>query len=443
MIGMRWICERAGNSAFVSGAVSFLPALYLDPELDTKMDCNLDLFPLKSRVLVFNSKDGAFIEQRDIRPDDFVSITADYALPSEDERNANPELMDQAASLVSAVFETLPAEEGNNVRLFAKCCFADLLRGRRRYDNVVLLTGSGGNGKSLLMRLLDIGFGALYKRLPKEALTAPKRDGESASPFMAELRAARVVVASEPEERADGPAARQSEETFQSSRLKDLTGGDPITCRTLHGKPFTFTPQFTPFIPCNGLPNLTSVGDSITRRTRVVQFPYSYVDEPRLPHERPIDRSFRHRLSDSALQPFLALEFLKRLLEVLPQVPTVLGHPPAAVMEATQQYLRDQDRNPVRQWLYENYDLITDAVALQDKDSWIRAADLYDDFLTETGTASTTISAGKFKDALLKCRLSQHRLKTGLVWQGLRRKTLEVEEEADVTNHQPPAGGQC
>ena len=55
----------------------------------------------------------------------------------------------------------------------------------------------------------------------------------------------------------------------------------------------------------------------------------------------------------------------------------------------------------MRQWLYENFDLVTDAVALQDKGSWIEAAGLYDDFLKETGTTSTTISAGKFKDALL------------------------------------------
>ena len=100
--------------------------------------------------------------------------------------------------------------------------------------------------------------------------------------------------------------------------------------------------------------------------------------------------SFRDKLSDNALQPFLALEFLKRLLEVLPQVPTVLGCPPAAVMEATQQYLRDQDRNPVRQWLYENYDLVPDAGVLEDKSTWIGAAELYNAFLQETGTASAS-----------------------------------------------------
>ena len=436
MGNMEMVINFAGSSPFVSSVVSFLPALYMDPELDKKMDCSLDHFPLKSRVLVFKSKDGAFLEARDIRPSDYISITTGYDLPTEDERSAHPELADQAASLVSAAFETLPSGAGNDVRLFAQCCFADLLRGRRRYDNVVFLTGSGGNGKSLLMRLLAIGFGALYRRLPKEALTAPKRDGESASPFMAELRAARVVVSSEPEERADALTTRQPEEAFQSSRLKDLTGGDPITCRTLHGKPFTFTPQFTPFIPCNGLPNLTSVGDSITRRARVVQFPYSYVDQPRLPHERLIDRSFRDKLDDSTLKAFLAAEFIVHLVKVLSQVEVVLGAPPPAVMEATRQYLHEQDRNPVRQWLHENYDLIDDAAAVEDKRNWIGAADLHNAFLRETGTAVTTVSAAKFKDFLNKCRLVQHRLKTGLVWKGLRRKVL-VD---DVNDHAHAAG---
>ena len=60
-------------------------------------------------------------------------------------------------------------------------------------------------------------------------------------------------------------------ETFQVGTLKELSGGDTITVRTLHKEPFDFNPQFTIFCISNQLPKVPA-DDGGMRRIRVVKF---------------------------------------------------------------------------------------------------------------------------------------------------------------------------
>ena len=57
---------------------------------------------------------------------------------------------------------------------------------------------------------------------------------------------------------------------WKLSRLKDLTGGDPITGRFMRKDFFTFMPQFTLVISGNDKPGFASVDEAIRRRMLLI-----------------------------------------------------------------------------------------------------------------------------------------------------------------------------
>jgi putative DNA primase/helicase len=76
------------------------------------------------------------------------------------------------------------------------------------------------------------------------------------------LRGARLVTAQETEE---GQA-------WAESRIKSLTGGDPITAHFMRQDDFTFIPQFKLIIAGNHKPQLKNVDEAIRRRLHLIPF---------------------------------------------------------------------------------------------------------------------------------------------------------------------------
>jgi len=89
-----------------------------------------------------------------------------------------------------------------------------------------------------------------------------RQDGEGATPMIAALVGKRFAMASEM------PEGRKLNE----SRVKDITGGDAITARTLYGKPFVFNPSHTLWITGNHKPRITGLYVGIWRRLRILPF---------------------------------------------------------------------------------------------------------------------------------------------------------------------------
>jgi len=93
-----------------------------------------------------------------------------------------------------------------------------------------------------------------------DTFTASRNDRHSTE--LAMLNGARLVTASETEE---GRA-------WAESRIKQMTGGDPITSRFMRQNNFTFTPQFKLMIVGNHKPELHNVDDAARRRFNIVPF---------------------------------------------------------------------------------------------------------------------------------------------------------------------------
>jgi putative DNA primase/helicase len=140
------------------------------------------------------------------------------------------------------------------------------------------------------------------------------------------LKGARMVCASETE---DGRA-------WAESRIKQMTGGDPITARFMRQDFFTFKPQFKLFIIGNHKPALRNVDEAAKRRFNIVLFTYQ-------PPERDLDLEEKLKAEWPMILRWMidgCLEWQSKGL-VRPKV----------VVDATNEYFEEQDL--IRQWIKE------------------------------------------------------------------------------------------
>jgi putative DNA primase/helicase len=147
-----------------------------------------------------------------------------------------------------------------DLQLFLQRMAGYALSGSTREHGLFFAYGTGGNGKGVLLNTLT-GILASYAAIASmETFTSSSSDRHPAD--LAMLRGARLVTAQETEE-----GRRWAE-----SRIKALTGGDPITARFMRQDFFTFTPQFKLVIAGNHRPGLRNVDEAIRRRFHLIPF---------------------------------------------------------------------------------------------------------------------------------------------------------------------------
>lgn len=131
--------------------------------------------------------------------------------------------------------------------------------------------GGGGNGKGTFINTLA---GVLKDYARSAAMeTFTESQGERHPTDLAMLQGARLVVSQETEE-----GRRWAE-----SRIKALTGGDPITARYMRQDFFTFQPQFKLLIAGNHKPRLSAVDEAMRRRLHLIPFNASFPQGKRDP----------------------------------------------------------------------------------------------------------------------------------------------------------------
>ncbi len=130
--------------------------------------------------------------------------------------------------------------------------------------------GPGGNGKSVFLNTLTTLLGDYAATAAMDTFTASR--GERHPTDLAMLRGARLVSVSETE-----PGRAWAE-----SRIKQLTGGDPISARFMRQDFFTYRPQFKLLIVGNHKPVLRNVDEAARRRFNIIPF----VHKPETPDKR-------------------------------------------------------------------------------------------------------------------------------------------------------------
>lgn len=198
------------------------------------------------------------------------------------------------------------------------------LTGDVREHALFFVYGPGGNGKSVFLNVLTGLMGDYATTAAMDTFTASVTDKHPTD--LAMLKGARVVSASETEE---GRA-------WAESRIKQMTGGDPIRARFMRQDFFEYRPQFKLIIVGNHKPVLRNVDDAARRRFNIIPF----VHKPQAP--------------DRQLEQKLRAEWPAILAWAIEGASDWLNNGlvrPAVVAEATNEYFTEQDS--VRQWVEE------------------------------------------------------------------------------------------
>jgi P4 family phage/plasmid primase-like protien len=220
-------------------------------------------------------------------------------------------------------------------RLYGYC-----LTGDTSEHILVVQVGDGGNGKSLVNNVISIDTMGLAPdgyacAMPMEALLASKNERHPTE--LMNLFRTRLALA-----RESDMGGRWNE-----SRVKDLTGDDPITARLMRQ-------DFVSFLPTHKLVTFTNVKpilrgsdqDSWKRRLHFVPFPQTYADVPDASKNvLQADKSLRDKLHQEA--PGILHKLILGCLEYQ----NVGLQPPETIRNSSEAYLKEQ--NVIARWLEE------------------------------------------------------------------------------------------
>ena len=228
--------------------------------------------------------------------------------------------------------------------------------------------------------------GDYHQTAPMEAFTASLGDRHPTE--IAMLRGARLVTAVETEE-----GRRWAE-----SRIKTLTGGDPIAARFMRQDFFEFTPVFKLFVAGNHKPRLRTVDEAIRRRLHLIPFNVTIPKDERDPDMPEKLKAEWPGILAWAIEG--AVEWHANGLQ-----------PPAIVADATLEYLAGEDLIAV--WIEDR--------CHQEPDARTLASDLHKSFKEWAETAGErAMSQRAFSTALESHGLKKEKTRDGRYFLGLR-----------------------
>lgn len=214
------------------------------------------------------------------------------------------------------------------------------LTGSIQEHALFFLYGTGCNGKSVFLNTITAILGDYAVTAPMETFIATQGDRHPTD--LAGLRGGRLVMAQETER-----GRRWAE-----SKIKALTGGDPISARFMRQDFFTYTPAFKIVFAGNHKPGLSAVNAAIRRRFHLVPFTVT-IAEP-----------------DKALPERLHAEWsgiLQWMIDGACQWFETGLNPPPVVQAATESYLCEEDS--LAQW--------TEECCITGKEHWCNGAELW------------------------------------------------------------------
>jgi P4 family phage/plasmid primase-like protien len=321
------------------------------------LDTNLDLISFTNGV--YDLENSVF---RKGRPSDYISISTH--LEYTDYTYDSPEIIE----LINIISQILPIKP---VREYFLHILSSCLSGKQWFEKFFVLTGSGSNGKSKLIELIQNTLGEYAHQMNVSALCSKRGASNAADPELAMLRGRRFVTFQEP----------SKDEPINVGKLKEWTGGDTIQCRELYKGPIKFKSQAKWFLICNDIPDVPSDDDGTWRRLTVINFPSKFISKAEMTgrdYEYERINDMKDKL-EQLKEPFmwLLLDYYKSFQELMKT--TGLVEPPE-IIESTNN--ERKKNNPIKQFIDDRI-RYTD-----DKKSKFTVTEIYNafkNFMTDSG----------------------------------------------------------
>ena len=268
---------------------------------------------------------------RPIKPTDYISKTTGYLF-----QPSNAAIKSKVKDIIEDIF-MLDAndEEGRKLAKYYLTIKAHSLFGNK-LEKVYILVGSGRNGKSLIIETLEKkALGSYSYTAENTFITSQFRQG-APNPTLYECKGVRNLIISEPSENDEF----QREVKINKPFLKQVSGNDSVTTRTLHKGNITYKPLFTLFLLCNQTPAI-DLDKATMKRLQVIPCRNTYSDTP---NNTPGSKKIDYSLKDLFNREDYACQYLHLLFE------TYLANQdehkiaiPSLVSGSTTEYFDDND----------------------------------------------------------------------------------------------------
>lgn len=284
---------------------------------------------------------------------------------------------------------------------FLQRWFGYCLTGLTNEQKLPILVGRGRNGKGLVRNCLTRAVGPSWIQFPAEVLLdqGGSKSSSAPTPDLMSFKGARAAFGSELDEGRKGSA----------SRIKLLTGGDPICARAGYDRYFTtFMPTHKLILLTNERPKIPPDDYAIWERIIEVPFDLSYVDrEPQNSFERRRDPKLEEKIMATEGPGILAWLVMGCLLWQRDGLA-----PPPEILCATAEYRRNEDLL---------LDWIEARCSTDDPSSETRSTELYESYTAwhEENIGKKVPFQHRFGRDLQK-KFKRLRKRSGYVYVGLR-----------------------
>lgn len=303
------------TNKFKNDVISECKSIFLDIEFNDLLDESRHLLCFENGV--YDLEQGIF---RDGNPEDYLSLST--KLNYIEYKPDSPELKE----ILKFIHDVFPDED---LREYVLTLLASCLSGHNKDQKFYILTGTGANGKSVTIDLLNGVMGEYVVTMSPTIITSKRAASNAATPELARTKGKRAVILQEPE----------NNEQIYVGKMKELTGCDRIYSRELYKMPVEFKPQFKLFLICNNLPNIPSNDGGTWRRIRAIPFKSKFVDNP--DSKNMYEKKIKDNISRELLKCREAFMFI--LLQKFKHYQKYGVTEPACVKSKTDQYKQEND----------------------------------------------------------------------------------------------------
>jgi P4 family phage/plasmid primase-like protien len=269
--------KKLKTTAFKKNIMEEARLLFLDEELSIKLDANKNLIAFNNGIF-----DTLNMEFRDGKAEDYLSFST--GLDYHETRHYTeyacwPELWKFLSSI-------LPDPE---VLAYFMAHLATCMVGGNPAQKFHILTGSGSNGKSMLVILMAMCMGTYACKAPITLITQDRGKAGVANPELVRMKGKRFVTMQEPEEGAN----------IKTGLMKELSSCEKITARDLFAgakEMIDIEIQAKYHVSCNNKPKVDTQDGGTWRRLLVIDFPNKFVPNPTAPNELPDDKTIQMKV---------------------------------------------------------------------------------------------------------------------------------------------------
>ena len=242
-----------------SNIIKELMALCYEDKFNEKMDRNPYLLCCNNGVVDFKMKC-----LRDGVKEDYITLSTGI-----DYLEVSSLIQQDYNDLADFIEQIMPFE---NQKKYLIEHLASVLIGNCKNQALNYYLGGGSNGKSKLVELMSLTLGGYKGTIPSSLICGKRPLIGNTSSEIANLKGIRYAVIQEP----------SKGEIINEGVMKELTGGDPISCRQLYCEAEIFQPQFSLVVCANYKINVNSNDNGTWRRIKLVEFYSKFMIEDKI-----------------------------------------------------------------------------------------------------------------------------------------------------------------